>query len=490
MQIGNPSYAPGAALEQSLGRLAAAFFSGPSQYEKDALAARTEAARLSADKTRREIATLDAQAAGPQRIADVVRRAMAAPPEAPRPTPGFEGPMPQMDRGAYVRSLVPDLYSAGGGYMNPKELGQLAYQMAQTAGVSPREAASLAPDPLSETQQNALYLSEASPRDQRIGALGQAAYGPSEEQVRAGAFSRLAPNLQAAAVGPSKDEALGTLLFGNFNNLGGLALEQQRVLGAAGSSEGGMRAQRIADVTRQTGVSEGVATGVVDGLIKLTVDEVGRRVLTDVRTGESRLANLAEGEEPPVDTSFSPTVSPGDLNFNAGDAVGLGAAAKNLVNNTVGQFTGTVFPGTEDAAMALKNFRQDMLTAFKSSGRVLAQELQNIYGMSPDAFDPAKNPQLAQENIAAILERAAGALPQLRTEAARRDLPPKERQNAAAAARDIERFLQRYMRPEAAQRALSGAPTGLPSPKSPDERDALPPGTRYLAPDGSERVRE
>jgi hypothetical protein len=271
-----------------------------SQAELDYLRARTNAANLDVRKAAGQ------QAVGGQ-IADLF-----VPQEAPRPDPGFEGPMPQQPVGDVIRQGMPQVYGNAMAYgMKPDDVAStfaamvpwasddettranaylgtgkpigvndafslegrdavagrndaadlaqaLAVEYAKPVGVNagqdvylgagagergtpsvlrgrdtkstaeatafnalPSESRALAVGP-SETQVKGNVLQGASPEDQRVALLGQSAYGPSRSQREAEAFYALPSESQALAVGPTESQAIADVVLG-------LAPDDQRV---------------------------------------------------------------------------------------------------------------------------------------------------------------------------------------------------------------------------------------------------------------------
>lgn len=211
-------------------RLGGALFSGPGPDERAYMDARRRQAEAAITESQADAAAKRAKLAAGDELGSLFTRYATGPlPEAPRPDPGFTGPMPPVSREDYLRQGAGPVTAAGvrAGY-TPEQIGDLFYQMTGIApGVSQDFRYGVLPNPITETQAKGRAFGNLAPAmqalavgptdsqvkgritlglpaaDQRVAALGQPAFGANEGQVKGGILADMPVADQRKAVMPS-----------------------------------------------------------------------------------------------------------------------------------------------------------------------------------------------------------------------------------------------------------------------------------------------
>lgn len=265
--------------------------------------------------------------------------------------------------------------------------------------------------------------------------------------------------------------------------------------------------------------------GAVDFLTELTDPASGQGGLNSPQGGPVTLSDDtgAVTDGPATGAPASPAgapvrVTPNDIKLNVGKAVGAIPTAKRLYNSTIGQvIPGTTMTGAENSQQDIKLLKQKALNAFAISGRPPVMEQERIASLFPATDDQGyidsamQNPEVARNKLAALAE--FGMMQHAADQKALLDpnLPRQDRVDLSRRVREMDDMVKMLVTPEiygqfktgkkaapktAPRAAPPGQPAavspegGLPSPKSAQERDMLPPGTKYLAPDGTIKVRQ
>ncbi|PCJ24093.1 MAG: hypothetical protein COA96_10130 [SAR86 cluster bacterium] len=201
----------------------------------------------------------------------------------------------------------------------------------------------------------------------------------------------------------------------NFQLLAGVLTSDPEAVAEAIGGEGGgdktvatlTREQEIARIQRTQGVSEQLAAGIADGVIKTSLDPNTREmIITNLATGESRIASAEEVSATPTDTDGTPTpaVDPGSFE-GAGAAFGAGGFGLNIANNLL-DVVGLppASPEVQRTVAAFDVLRENLTNTLASaySGRVPAFLLKNIQNLTPKPASLSEGPEKAQSKLKAI----------------------------------------------------------------------------------------
>lgn len=219
--------------------------------------------------------------------------------------------------------------------------------------------------------------------------------------------------------------------------------------------QGGVREQKIQDAMSTLGLSRAEAVKLADGYTRLTTDELGNRVLTDMtQGGRSRLLEVEGGVRPPDPSPHTP-FAPNNLAFDPAEGTGAAASAKGLWNRTLGQVPLLpVFQTAETAAQHLRFVERDVIKALGSSGRPPVVEQQRIMAMIPTSMDWTQNPRAAQQNMASLADLLGMQYAADLSDSRDPMLPQKVRTDAVARSREVARVLRNILEPDSVNKLL------------------------------------
>jgi hypothetical protein len=242
------------------------------------------------------------------------------------------------------------------------------------------------------------------------------------------------------------------------------------------------------------GHSQGDAEDLVYGYVKEVVDPtLGTPMLVNLRTGESRPfgANVASEQQRADSASPAPNDRrPRTLYDMSEESTGVIPALQERWTDIAPQFGA---PGVDNVVENRQQFElatNEMIRALSINPRFPVAEMERLrreVDITPGMFRSGDGMRQRMRAIDAGLR--------VRLENEMRvvndpQMPAEQRRNARTAANDIENFLRTMGVPDRADdRFREGA--GSPSPTgdavlvtTPEEAQALPPGTRYVTPDG------
>ena len=191
------------------------------------------------------------------------------------------------------------------------------------------------------------------------------------------------------------------------------------------------------------------------------------KVITDPVTGiSSKLVPTGEGyeliqiprEEQQVRVSVetAPEVSPEDLAFDPGEAVGMFAVGKNLWNKTAGQFRfAPTFLGPEKAAQNITIVERDLINALASSGKPPVIEQERIMSLLPTPNVFLSNPKVANQQMAQVVDLLGIQRRDDLKSLANPNLNASLRQELESRVNSIESIVSRVLSPQASEEFLS-----------------------------------
>jgi hypothetical protein len=210
------------------------------------------------------------------------------------------------------------------------------------------------------------------------------------------------------------------------------------------------REAKIQDYQNTYGVTRGEAIGLVDGQLRLTTDEQGNRVLTDLtRGGRSRLLEV----EGIGDPGPAPTV-PGrtgrtDLTFDPAKGTGVAGTGRLWWNRTVGQIPGfKTFSEAEDVAQKLRIVERDAVLAMAVSSRPPVIEQERIASLVPQPGDWLQNPEAARDRMASFVDLMMAQYYADRRAGKDRTLDSKVRADVGRRANEIRNIVGRLVTQE------------------------------------------
>ena len=239
------------------------------------------------------------------------------------------------------------------------------------------------------------------------------------------------------------------------------------------------REARIADTMQTLGVARDEAVKLTDGLMRLTTDDKGNRVLTDLSTGRSRLLEI-EAPAPPPRMERPPATDIDELSFDPGEGTGFGATFLGAWNSTFGQIP--ILPiaqGPEEAAQKLRILERDAIRALASSGRPPVVEQERIIAALPRGMEWFENPEVATFKAASFVDLMVDQyIDDLRF----RNDPtnPKDGRDAASErSRQVEGIIRRMLTEDAANQLFQYIEGGGAQPAQAGE---LPPPPEGISP--------
>ena len=173
-------------------------------------------------------------------------------------------------------------------------------------------------------------------------------------------------------------------------------------------------------------------------------------------SGVSARSIEVTAETPEIEEQIPPRVSPEDLGFDPGEAVGVFAVGKQLWNKTVGQFNfAPTFLGPEEAAQNIRIIQRDLIKALSSSSKPPVIEQERIESLIPQPNMFFSNPEIANLQMASIVDLlGTQRRDDLRT-LAQPNLNATLKRELQKRVNETEAIIGRILKPEAAQEFLS-----------------------------------
>lgn len=214
--------------------------------------------------------------------------------------------------------------------------------------------------------------------------------------------------------------------------------------------------------------AEGIAYGMFEPL------ESGG--LLDLGTGQIEGAQLVPQEDIPQVQGGQD----GGLFSRAGQATGVLPALGRASSDTLGQISGLFyFEEPVRAGQAFTAGTGELIRALSINPRFPVAEMERIrreIQIDPGVFRSPAAMQDRMREVDAYLVRRMNAEARVANSAG---VPMEDRQNAASAFRNMQRFRD----------LMAVPPEDLPAPTTREEYDRLPPGSQYIHPDGDIRTK-
>ena len=302
-------------------------------------------------------------------------------------------------------------------------------------------------------------------------------------------------------------------------------LEYQTALKQAGQSpEKPSSMQEKIGLLESSGLDRETAIGIATGRLATSRDPItGQAQIVDKGTGQVvgampagapswAITGDAGATQQPLGPNRPPlTISPsalppqremnpaqpspaGNLYGRTGEGTGVVSGAKELSSNTLGQLPGGIgdffsFPAKTETRQAFRAATGDLIRAFSVNPRFPVSEMERIreqLGVEPAIWS---DPEAMQSRMVAIDAYLRSKLAAEQQAANDPSLPADQRQASIGTARAIEQYLGLLgVPPDAGQRQQQGQQGGnVAQPSSEREYNSLPPGTLYMAPDGTTR---
>lgn len=229
------------------------------------------------------------------------------------------------------------------------------------------------------------------------------------------------------------------------------------------------REAKIKDQMDTLGLERAQAVRIVDGVDRLTVDDRGNRVITNMASGESRLLEV-KPDQPPPRIMPPPPTSPDDLAFNPGEGTGAVASALMLWNRTAGQLPfAPIAEGPEKAAQQMRITERDAIRALASSGRPPVIEQERIIRALPSSEEWLANPEVANSKMTSFVDLMLSQYIDDIRYASDPMNDSRTRSTSRERASNIESIVNRVLKPEAASaafQAVHGAPPVTVDPET------------------------
>jgi hypothetical protein len=241
---------------------------------------------------------------------------------------------------------------------------------------------------------------------------------------------------------------------------------------AVNTLPGAERENTLKDYMETFNVPRGEAIKLADsGMLQLTTDELGNRVLTDKLTGKSMVTRLVGVNEQPR-APVAEGVKPEDLAFDPAVGTGFWASAQGAWNKGPGQIPLLpVFQEPERVARELINLERNTQMALRTSSRPLVFEAERVAALVPDAMMWTQNPRVARNNVARLMDdlgrQFADDLRVARSSQGRVSAEAMER------AESLERVIRGTLSPDASNRLIQFYRNSVEAPTAPDLDDGL-----------------
>ncbi|MQM38771.1 hypothetical protein KBTX_02790 [wastewater metagenome] len=164
--------------------------------------------------------------------------------------------------------------------------------------------------------------------------------------------------------------------------------------------------QEVQDLVRR-GVPKEWATDVANGNVSTDVDDFGNVIATNRATGEvrnlgrpGRPAGEGAMEDSAAGTGDADNAQQGGVFDDLAEGTGPISNIRSAVGSVIGPFRdGAMFPGTERARSAIRNFNQTAKQALVNSGRFPVYEQKIVAELLPDPDQFWNDPDAARERL-------------------------------------------------------------------------------------------
>jgi len=224
--------------------------------------------------------------------------------------------------------------------------------------------------------------------------------------------------------------------------------DQEAIVKGGDKGKDAVFQQKIDKIVSDYGVSEQIATGIVTGAIKVKTDPItGAHTLVDLAKGTSQPLTEAAGQNQPE--APAPTAKDQQTIWDMIPlATGPVSAAKAAGSIATGMVGLPVASKTAQARQFIQSAQNDLIRSLSINPRFPVGEIDRIkeeINISPQVLD---NPTLMKDRARAVDNYLRRRLAKEYSTVKNKNLPADYRQNAAAAASDIEFFLQQLGVPQ------------------------------------------
>jgi len=235
------------------------------------------------------------------------------------------------------------------------------------------------------------------------------------------------------------------------------------------------QAKKADELMATFGLTKEESADIAYGLKKVVVNPVtGNPELVNLRTNESRSLSATNPDAPPVGDVAA---NPGKSIFNAAEsAAGVVPATKELAADVFGQFGANIAPETVQDRQMIEAEVGTLIRALSINPRFPVGEIERIKEEIKITPSMLSSKPAFQNRVIAIDRSLRRRLEKEKRTAQNTALPKEQRQNAAAAANDIENFL-----------SVLGAP---PTITKRTDYDALPVGAPFVDKNSKVRVKK